>query len=73
MKLNKIKGLIFNKKNKAGRNHYGRITVRRRGGGHKRLYRKINFNFLSTNYQVLSHEYDPNRNSKISVIKCLIA
>ncbi len=71
MKLNKIKGLIFNKKNKAGRNHYGRITVRRRGGGHKRLYRKINFNFLSTNYQVLSHEYDPNRNSKISVIKCL--
>lgn len=71
MKINKIKKLISSKNNKAGRNHHGRITVRRRGGGHKRLYRKINFNFLSTKYKVLSHEYDPNRNSTISVIKCL--
>jgi large subunit ribosomal protein L2 len=45
--------------------------VRRRGGGHKRLYRKIDFNFLSTKYKILSNEYDPNRNSLISVVKCL--
>ena len=71
MKQNSLKSLITNKKNKAGRNHHGRITVRRRGGGHKKLYRKINFNFLSNYYQILSNEYDPNRNSKISVVKCL--
>lgn len=69
--LNKIKRLIVNKNNKAGRNNNGRITVRRRGGGHKRLYRKIDFNFLSTKYKILSNEYDPNRNSLISVVKCL--
>ena len=69
--LNKIKRLIINKNNKAGRNNNGRITVRRRGGGHKRLYRKIDFNFLSTKYKILSNEYDPNRNSLISVVKCL--
>ena len=69
--LNKIKRLIINKNNKAGRNNNGRITVRRRGGGHKRLYRKIDFNFLSTKYKILSNEYDPNRNSLISTVKCL--
>lgn len=71
MKQNILKNLIKNKKSKAGRNHHGRITVRHRGGGHKRLYRKVNFNYLSNHYQILSIEYDPNRNSMLSVVKCL--
>jgi large subunit ribosomal protein L2 len=68
---NVLKHLIIRKKNKAGRNHHGRITVRHRGGGHKRLYRKVNFNFESDSFQILSNEYDPNRNTTISVVKCL--
>lgn len=73
MKQNILKSLIKGKKRIGGRNVYGRITVRRRGGGHKRNYRKINFNFLSSRYKVLSTEYDPNRNTFIYVVKCLIS
>jgi len=73
MKQNKLKNLIFSKKNKSGRNHTGRITVRRRGGGHKRLYRKVNYNFISSLFQILSTEYDPNRNINISIVRCLIS
>lgn len=73
MKQNKLKHLILKKKNKAGRNHRGCITVRHRGGGHKRLYRKINYNFTSNLFQVLSKEYDPNRNVHIGVVRCLIS
>jgi large subunit ribosomal protein L2 len=72
MKKNFLKSLIKGKKKISGRNHHGRITVRRRGGGHKRLYRKINFNFMSSFYIILSNEYDPNRNSSISIVKCLL-
>lgn len=71
MEQNILKSLIKERKRKAGRNHHGRITVRRRGGGHKRLYRKVNFNYSSKEYQILSNEYDPNRNSTINVVKCL--
>lgn len=73
MNKNKLKNLIFSKNNKSGRNHHGRITVRRRGGGHKRLYRKINYNFSSKLFQVLSIEYDPNRNINICVVRCLLS
>lgn len=55
MKQNILKSLIKGKKRIGGRNVYGRITVRRRGGGHKRNYRKINFNFLSSRYKVLRY------------------
>jgi large subunit ribosomal protein L2 len=68
-----ISNLIINKKNKAGRNNSGKITVRRRGGGHKRMYRRINFNFLSSLYYVLNTEYDPNRNSLIGLVRCCIS
>jgi len=69
---NVLKNLNKGKKRISCRNNNGRITVRRRGGGHKRLYKKINFNVLSPLYKVLSNEYDPNRNATISVIKCLV-
>jgi large subunit ribosomal protein L2 len=68
---NFLKHLIKSKKKISGRNGHGRLTVRRRGGGHKRLYRQVNFNYTSTFYQILSNEYDPNRNTDINVVKCL--
>jgi large subunit ribosomal protein L2 len=73
MKQNILKTLLEKNNKKAGRNHHGCITVRCRGGGHKRLYRRINFNYLSNFYQVLSNEYDPNRNLMISAVKCLFS
>ena len=55
---------------KAGRNNTGRITVRRRGGGHKRLYRIIDFKRTATGAAVVeSIEYDPNRTANIALIK----
>ena len=53
-----------------GRNNTGRITVRRRGGGHKRRYRIIDFkrNKLEIPGKVATIEYDPNRSSYISLI-----
>jgi large subunit ribosomal protein L2 len=53
-----------------GRNNCGRITVRHHGGGHKRRYRKIDFhrNKFNTPGEVVSIEYDPNRNANISLI-----
>jgi large subunit ribosomal protein L2 len=58
----KLKGL----KNSAGRNNSGKITVRHKGGGHKKRYRELNF--FRTNEStgiVLSIEYDPYRNANI--------
>ena len=66
-----LKHLISKSKKKSGRNNTGKITVRRRGGGHKRLYRKIDFNFSSSKYFILKREYDPNRNIPINLVKCL--
>ena len=73
MKQNRLKSLIQKKNNNGGRNNQGRITVRQRGGGHKKLYRKINFNFLSSFYYILDTEYDPNRNSLISLVRCCLS
>ncbi len=54
-----------------GRNHHGRITSRRRGGGHKRRYRIIDFkrNKLDMSATVLSIEYDPNRSPRIALLQ----
>ncbi|NLF02490.1 MAG: 50S ribosomal protein L2, partial [Anaerolineales bacterium] len=54
----------------AGRNTYGRITVRHRGGGHKRQYRVIDFKRDKENVpaQVVSIEYDPNRSARIALL-----
>jgi large subunit ribosomal protein L2 len=53
-----------------GRNNQGKITIRHRGGGHKRLYRIIDFkrNKINIPGTVISIEYDPNRNSRIALI-----
>jgi large subunit ribosomal protein L2 len=53
-----------------GRNHHGHITVRRRGGGHKRRYRKIDFkrNKMDVPGKVAHIEYDPNRSANIALI-----
>ena len=53
-----------------GRNHHGKITSRRRGGGHKRRYRIIDFkrNKFDIKGEVFSIEYDPNRSSRIALI-----
>ena len=58
-----------NHRNK-GRNNRGVITIRHRGGGHKRRYRLIDFkrNKYGINGTVKSIEYDPNRNARISLI-----
>ena len=56
---------------KKGRNTYGRITSRRRGGGHKRLYREIDFRRIRFNEvaEVIALEYDPNRTANLALIK----
>lgn len=54
-----------------GRNAHGRITVRHRGGGHKRLYRLVDFkrNKFDVSAEVVRFEYDPNRTSFIALIR----
>jgi large subunit ribosomal protein L2 len=66
----KIKKLIKGFKRANGKNNQGKITVRHRGGGHKRLYRKISFN-RSQNIEgyVTKILYDPNRSANIAYIK----
>ncbi len=56
---------------RGGRNNAGRITVRHQGGGHKRLYRIIDFrrNKQGIPGKVMSIEYDPNRSARISLIQ----
>ncbi|MDG1173463.1 MAG: 50S ribosomal protein L2, partial [Opitutales bacterium] len=57
------KALTSGHHRKKGRNAYGRITSRRRGGGHKRLYRQIDFRRerIDEPAEVIALEYDPNR------------
>ena len=57
-------------KKTGGRNNLGRITSRRRGGGHKRRYRIIDFkrNKFDTQGEVITIEYDPNRSSRIALV-----
>jgi large subunit ribosomal protein L2 len=55
---------------KAGRNAYGRVTVRHRGGGHARKYRLIDFrrDKLGVPARVAAIEYDPNRSARIALL-----
>jgi len=64
------KSLIVKNHRAKGRNNQGRITIRHKGGGHKRRYRLIDFKRNKNNIdgKVLSIEYDPNRNAYISLI-----
>ena len=65
-----LKSLIKSKKQNAGRNNTGRITVRHRGGGVKRHYRLVNHNLADgTKATIQEIEYDPNRSARIARIK----
>jgi large subunit ribosomal protein L2 len=65
--------LLESKTRCSGRNNFGRITVRRRGGGHKRHYRIIDFkrNKIDIPGVIETVEYDPNRSSFIALVKYL--
>lgn len=56
-----------------GRNNVGRMTCRRKGGGHKRLYRVVDFKRKKHNVpaKVVSIEYDPNRTSRVALLQYL--
>lgn len=62
--------LTSSRHDKKGRNSYGRITSRRRGGGHKRLYRSVDFKRekLDIPAKVQAIEYDPNRSAFIALL-----
>lgn len=64
------KSLVKGLSKKSGRNCYGRITSRRRGGGHKRLYRTIDFKRDKAGIpaKVAYIEYDPNRTARIALL-----
>ncbi len=64
------KSLLAPLTKKAGRNSYGRITVRHRGGGHKRSYRIIDFKRIKDGVpaKVAGIEYDPNRSANIALL-----
>ncbi len=69
-KFSPEKSLIVIKKKHSGRNSYGRITVRHRGGGNKIKYRIIDFKRQNTNANtVLGIEYDPNRTAYIALLQ----
>lgn len=64
------KRLLVKSHSVQGRNNKGRITIRHRGGGHKRRYRLIDFkrNNVSIRGKVVSIQYDPNRNARIALV-----
>src|SRR3990167_1496527 len=65
------KSLVESLKRSGGRNSHGRMTSRRRGGGHKKNYRIIDFrrDKFGVPGKVLSIEYDPNRSARIALIE----
>ncbi|UER67649.1 50S ribosomal protein L2 [Borrelia sp. BU AG58] len=66
-----LKSLTRGKLSRAGRDSSGRISIRRRGGGHKRRYREIDFgrrDKFGVCARVASVEYDPNRSSNIALL-----
>ena len=64
-----LKSLLKAKKQNAGKNNQGRITVRHRGGGVKRHYRILTHNLpQGKTYEVMEIEYDPNRSANIALL-----
>ena len=65
------KSLLQTKKKNAGRNSYGRITVRHQGGGNRQKYRVIDFKRQKDDMEatVIGIEYDPNRSANIALIQ----
>ncbi len=64
-----LKALTYGRKRHVGRNSAGRITVRHKGGGHKKLWRDVDFRYekVGVPYRVVSVEYDPNRTGFIGL------
>ena len=65
------KSLLAKKRKNAGRNSYGRITVRHQGGGNRQKYRLVDFKRNKDNMEavVIGIEYDPNRSANIALIE----
>ena len=65
-----MKSLLASKKQRAGRNNAGRITVRHRGGGIKRHYRVLTYKLpTDSKFTIMEIEYDPNRSARIARVK----
>ena len=66
-----VKALTEGKRGQGGRNNTGRITVRFRGGGHKKAYRTVDFKRSKIDMPAVVErlEYDPNRTAFIALIK----
>ena len=64
-----LKALTKGRKRHVGRNNYGRLTTRHKGGGHKRLYREVDFSYnkIDIPAKIISIEYDPNRTAFIGL------
>lgn len=65
-----LKGLTLSRKRISGRNNKGHVTVRHRGGGHKRMFRVVDFKRDKNGIPaiVASIEYDPNRSARIALL-----
>lgn len=65
-----LKSLTYGFKRSVGRNHHGRITTRHKGGGHKRLFRDVDFVYNKKDIpaKLLTVEYDPNRSGFIALV-----
>ena len=69
-KFSPEKSLVVTKKKHAGRNSYGKITVRHHGGGNKQKYRIIDFKRgVDETAKVIGVEYDPNRTAYIALLE----
>ena len=65
------KSLVSGKQRISGRDSAGRVSIRHRGGGHKRLYRHVDFKQITkhgVNATVVALEYDPNRSARIALV-----
>ncbi len=69
-KIKPEKKLVETLKKTGGRNHYGRMTSRHIGGGHKQKYRLVDFKRRKRDVvaEVIAIEYDPNRSARIALI-----
>src|SRR5262245_40726868 len=65
-----VKGLVEPRRRHGGRNSVGKLSVRHKGGGHKRMYRIIDFRRDKTGIpaRVATIEYDPNRSARIALL-----
>ena len=63
------KSLIVAKKQRAGRNNQGKITIRHRGGGVKRHLRLVDFKLDKVEAKIIAFEYDPNRSARLALVE----